>query len=357
MTKAIEAEAQRLSAIFLDAGATEVTSDVLLPAETLLDLYGEDIRARAYVTPDPIRGERMLRPDFTVPVVQQHMEHHADPAKYTYAGKVFRKQETDPDRATEFVQVGYEIFDGSSPAEADAEVFARLWSALGDVDVRPATGDIGLLISAIASLKTSDARKAALLRHLWRPGRFRSLLDRFCGESAVPQSRIDLLAAKDPFEKAGSEVGKRSRKEVEARIEALKQDAKEPPISGDERALIDAILGLKETMPNVLSQLRDIAVDLPGIQSAVDRLTQRMSALSDKGIDVEHLPFEGSYGRTTLEYYDGFVFGLYPRSGGMPIASGGRYDALTERLGKGNRAPAVGGIIRPALLLAEKGQA
>ena len=39
----------------------------------LLDLYGEDIRARAYVTSDALRGEQMLRPDFTVPVVQMHM--------------------------------------------------------------------------------------------------------------------------------------------------------------------------------------------------------------------------------------------------------------------------------------------
>ncbi|MDC3265334.1 hypothetical protein OAU61_04555, partial [Planktomarina temperata] len=44
-------------------------ADILQPADVLLDLYGEDIRARAYVTSDPLRGEQMLRPDFTVPVV------------------------------------------------------------------------------------------------------------------------------------------------------------------------------------------------------------------------------------------------------------------------------------------------
>ena len=50
------------------------TPPILQPAETLLDLYGEDIRARAYVTHDPVLGEAMLRPDFTVPVVQMHMD-------------------------------------------------------------------------------------------------------------------------------------------------------------------------------------------------------------------------------------------------------------------------------------------
>ena len=53
---------QRLLAAFREAGAAEIAPDILLPAETLLDLYGEDIRARAYVTTDPIRGEMMLRP-------------------------------------------------------------------------------------------------------------------------------------------------------------------------------------------------------------------------------------------------------------------------------------------------------
>ena len=69
-----------------------VEADMLLPADTLLDLYGEDIRARAYVTADPLRGEMMLRPDFTVPVVQAHMQ-GAEPARYCYLGEVFRKQD------------------------------------------------------------------------------------------------------------------------------------------------------------------------------------------------------------------------------------------------------------------------
>jgi ATP phosphoribosyltransferase regulatory subunit len=137
----------------------------------------------------------------------------------------------------------------------------------------------------------------------------------------------------------------------------LRDDAKTAPISTEERAHIDAILGLRETMPNVLSNLRDIAMDLPGIADAVDLMAARMDAFSGAGIDVAHLPFEGSYGRTTLEYYDGFVFGFYPVDGGVPVATGGRYDALTQHLGNGESAPAVGGVIRPDLLLALGGHA
>ena len=84
---------RRILDAFVVAGAVEVAPDVLLPSATLLDLYGEDIRAGAYLTTDPVRGEVVLRPDFTVPVVQMHMAAGADPARYCYLGEVFRKQD------------------------------------------------------------------------------------------------------------------------------------------------------------------------------------------------------------------------------------------------------------------------
>ena len=78
-----------------------------------------------------------------------------------------------------------------------------------------------------------------------------------------------------------------------------------------------------------------------------------MGALAARGVDVENLDFEGSYGRSSLEYYDGFVFGFYAtaRPDLPPVATGGRYDALTARLGEGRAVPAVGGVIRPDLAL------
>ena len=351
-TPATLAEARRLHDHFAAQGAQVVEADVLLPADTLLDLYGEDIRGRAYLTADPLRGEMVLRPDFTVPVVQMHMESHADPARYTYAGKVFRKQDSDESRANEYVQVGYEVFDGQAPEAADAEVFALIADALAGLPVRAATGDIGILMAAVRGLRTTDARKAALLRHLWRPGRFRALLQRFGGLAKPPASRVALLAAADPFANAGPDIGLRSRAEVAERIDALRADAMADPISGEELALIDAILALRETAPNVLSALRDIAVDMPAIADAVNRMATRMEALAKRGVDVDRLEFEGSYGRTSLEYYDGFVFGFYAVDAPAlpPVATGGRYDALTARLGQGRAVPAVGGVIRPDLV-------
>ena len=166
---AIRAEAARLRAHFEAQGAVVVETPVLQPAEVLLDLYGEDIRARAYVTSDALRGEQMLRPDFTVPVVQMHMAHGAEPARYTYAGEVFRRQEDDPDRSNEYTQVGYELFERTAPDAADAEVFALIFNTLKPLGLRAATGDIGILTAAVAGLTTTERRKQALMRHIWRP--------------------------------------------------------------------------------------------------------------------------------------------------------------------------------------------
>jgi len=349
----IRAEASRLRGIFETAGGDVVETSILQPAEVLLDLYGEDIRARAYVTSDPLKGEQMLRPDFTVPVVQMHMESGAEPARYTYSGEVFRRQEDDPRRASEYLQVGYEIMGGARPAEADAEVFALIAGIVAPLGLRAATGDIGILIAAVDGLSTTDARKAALRRHIWRSRRFRTLVERFAGRSEIPSSRAALLKARDPMVGSGPLIGLRSVAEIAARIEALRADAAAAPIGEGEVALIEAILAVRETSPNALERLRDIAVDMPAIAGAVTRLAARLDALDARGIDVTALPFEASYGRAQMEYYDGFVFGFTSEAHpDLPhVASGGRYDALTRRLGAGREIPAVGGVIRPGLLV------
>lgn len=360
---AVRAEAGRLFAAFLAAGAVPVEADILQPAETLLDLYGEDIRARAYVTADPLNGEMMLRPDFTVPVVQQHMSGGAEPARYAYLGEVFRRQEHLDGRAREYLQVGYEVFDRDAP-QADAEVFALFHGLLADLNLRPATGDIGILMAAVKGLTTTDRRKAALLRHIWRPRRFKALLDRFSGRAPLPEARarlLDRLAADAPealVAAAGPLVGLRGPEDIAARAQALLEDAKAPPLAAPEAAMLYDLLALEAPARAALDHLRGITPLLPAIAPAVETFAIRLDALQARGIDTAALPFEASHGRTTLEYYDGFVFTLQAADPALPpVASGGRYDALTAVLGQGRSIPAVGGILRPGLVAELRGAA
>ena len=354
----VAAETTRLLQGFEAAGAVQVDPPALLAADTLLDLYGEHIRANAYLTRDD-EGEQVLRPDFTVPIAQQHMAQAAEPARYAYAGPVWRKQSEEA-RNREYLQVGLEIYDADA-ANADADVFATVAGLLAPYGLSIATGDMGLVLAAIDSLNTSDIRKAALRRHLWRPARFQMLLNRFgkghadwvAERSSLIELSLSGQSAK-AIKSAGKAVGLRSVKDVETRLARLAKDADTPPLEEAEVALIAQVLALTGSLADVLEHLPDLAARSQQLATAVEQFQARSDALAGRGLDLRSIPFEGSFGRTRLEYYDGFVFGFHaPHRKDLPaLATGGRYDALTRQLGQGRSVPAVGAMIRPEALIA-----
>lgn len=341
-----QAIGQRFLTAFREAGAVEVAPDILLPADTLLDLYGEDIRARAYTSTDPLRGEVMLRPDFTVPVVQMHMAGGAEPARYCYLGEVFRKQDPGDERPAnprdnEYLQVGFELF--AHDPRADAEVFALFHRLLAPYRLQAVTGDMGLLIDAVRALPLSDARREALLHHIWRPGRFGRLLVRF---SSPAQSRRFAQAT-------GAWAGLRSQAEMERRMVRLAADQDVAPLDPVWIGRLDRLFALRAPMPDALAMLADLGREWPELAHAIRRIDDRAAMLMAVGIDPGQVLFDASHGHRTMEYYDGFTFSFLSRDNPdwPPVATGGRYDALTAVLGRGGRAiPAVGGIVRPGLI-------
>ncbi len=48
-------EINRITRIFKNAGLSEITVPSLLTASDLVDLYGEDLKLRAYTTSDPVK--------------------------------------------------------------------------------------------------------------------------------------------------------------------------------------------------------------------------------------------------------------------------------------------------------------
>ncbi len=355
----LRAGISRLMSRFAREGAEAVEPAALLPADMLIDLYGEDLRARAYTTHDPVLGEQMLRPDFTVPVAHMHLESGKAQGRYAYAGPVWRRQEPGSDRPVEYLQCGIEAFGEPDTARADAEIFAILSSALQKAPVTPVVGDMGIILAGIEALDTTPPRKAALMRHLWRPERFTRLLERYAAPPRPGRTRAALLDAArtgtlDSYLAAqGPAIGLRSPEEISARAEILLEDAETPPIPAARVALLEQALAIKAPMGEAITALRKIATEMPALSPAIDLIEARAEAMAALGIESARLAFEASYGRTALEYYDGFVFGFdaLDRRKELPqIAQGGRYGALTRALGR--ETPAVGGIIRPEALLA-----
>ena len=76
--KGPETRAEALVASYERAGYARVVPAILQPAEPFLDLSGEDIRKRMYLTTAPGGGEFCLRPDLTIPVSRDYL---ASPAR------------------------------------------------------------------------------------------------------------------------------------------------------------------------------------------------------------------------------------------------------------------------------------
>jgi ATP phosphoribosyltransferase regulatory subunit len=176
----------------------------------------------------------------------------------------------------------------------------------------------------------------------------------------VTASRRDLLAAaaegrvEAEIAAAGAPVGLRTPDDVAARVARLVEEAATPPLDPGHVDWLEAVLAVEGLAPAALDRLETLAAAMPDFRPAVARFAARLAAFEAQGIDPAGLRVEAGFGRTTLEYYDGFVFGAVARgrSDLPPVASGGRYDALTRALGGGRGVPAVGGIIRPEVLVA-----
>jgi ATP phosphoribosyltransferase regulatory subunit len=128
----------------------------------------------------------------------------------------------------------------------------------------------------------------------------------------------------------------------------------------EQAELIGTALSIKGPAGNALARLRALTAEgTVDITEALDRFEARLAALDRAGIDAAALPFDASFGRN-LEYYEGFVFEITAAngSGGQPdlppLAGGGRYDAMTRRLGAATAIPAVGAMIRPEAVLAAR---
>src|SRR5215469_4163077 len=113
--------AQQLLSSYMRAGYAPIDPPVLQPAEPFLDLSGEDIRRRMFLTSDPHGRELCLRPDLTIPVSRAYLQSASagKPAGFCYLGPVFRHR---PSASAEFVQVGIESFGRQDKAAADAEM-------------------------------------------------------------------------------------------------------------------------------------------------------------------------------------------------------------------------------------------
>jgi len=357
-----DTRAEALVASYERAGYARVAPALLQPAEPFLDLSGEDIRRRMYLTTAPDGGEFCLRPDLTIPVSRDYLASSlaGRPAGFCYLGPVFRHRSDAP---AEFLQAGIESFGRSDKAAADAEMLslgldatAHYGVAAPDIQI----GDVALFAGLIAGLDLPPAWKRRLIKDFNRKANLAQDLDRLVlgGNNARPeyQGVLAALAGSDPkgahalvtdlLSIAGiNAVGGRSVGEIADRFleqSSLGAGAKLPR---DVRGLIERFLAIQGNPDEAAAALRALASEATmtsALAPALDQFESRTGFLEARGVDLKSVRFSTAFGRG-FDYYTGLVFELTdPERTGDPLIAGGRYDGLLTRLGATDPIPAVG---------------
>jgi ATP phosphoribosyltransferase regulatory subunit len=351
--------AQALVGSYVRAGYTQIEPPVLQPAEPFLDLSGEDIRRRMFLTTDPDGRELCLRPDLTIPVSRAYLASPSagKPAAFCYLGTVFRHREG---AAAEFLQAGIESFGRADKAAADAEMLALGLEATTQYGVSSPQiriGDVGLFAAFIAALDLAPAWKRRLIKDFNRKSSLAHDLDQLtlapANGSKEYQGVLAALAGSDPkaahalvtdlLSIAGiAAVGGRTVAEIADRF--LEQSALNAPtrLPRETRALIERFLSLKGDPDEAAGELHALAGDAKiSFGPALDLFETRTGFLAARGVDVRAIQFSTAFGRG-FDYYTGFVFELQDARARSPLVAGGRYDALLTRLGAREPIPAVG---------------
>jgi ATP phosphoribosyltransferase regulatory subunit len=351
--------AQALVGSYVRAGYAQIEPPVLQPAEPFLDLSGEDIRRRMFLTTDPDGRELCLRPDLTIPVSRAYLASPSagKPAGFCYLGAVFRHREGE---RCEFLQAGIESFGRTDKAAADAEMLALGLEATTQYGVSAPQirmGDVGLFAAFIAALDLAPVWKRRLIKDFNRKSSLAHDLDQLtlapANGSKEYQGVLAALAGSDPkaahalvtdlLSIAGiATVGGRSVAEIADRF--LEQSALNAPtrLPRQTRALIERFLSLSGDPDEATGELHALAADAKiSLGPALDLFETRTGFLAARGVDVRAIQFSTAFGRG-FDYYTGFVFELQDRRAKNPLVAGGRYDALLTRLGAHEPTPAVG---------------
>ncbi len=359
MAKCLTADiAADLAAYFARSSTEAVDIPILLPADPFLDMAGEDLRSRIFLTENENGDSLCLRPEFTIPVCRTHIAlNAATPKRYSYVGEVFRQRR---EGGTSFHQAGIEDLGGDNEPASDARSLSDALSA-----VRQAAPKAGLQV-----LLGDQSVFEAVLAALGLPRGWQKKLARAFGNAE--QLRLALQDLSSP--RSGNAVPERLRQLVDeqgedALIDALAQEMQVAGISPAAgrtpveiaRRLMEkqqlAAVQLADRVLNALKVFLSIRVPLDeaharltdfarenglDLGSALQGFGKRVEEMHAIGIDAGIVTYDAAFGRP-LDYYTGLVYEITSSDADCGvIVGGGRYDRLLTMLGAKERISGVG---------------
>lgn len=357
MTSRYPAIASDIQALFAAREADLVDVPVLQPADPFLDMAGEDLRRRIFLTESETGETLCLRPEFTIPVCLDHIRSRSGtPRRYAYLGEVFRQRR---EGGSEFFQAGIEDLGETDTAAADARSVADAWAlialVLPDRDLALTLGDQALFEAVLAALGLPRGWRMRLARAFGSADALTAALDDLANPPArapLPEPVAGLIADGDRealgahvaagMEAAGlSLTAGRTPDEIARRL-IEKAELRSVRLSKDALDALKAFLAVRMPLGQAATGLADFAAQAGiSLGSALDLFARRAEAIERHGLAGDGIVYDAAFGRP-LDYYTGLVFEIATPGAERPMAGGGRYDRLLTLLGAKSAIPGVG---------------
>ncbi|MCL7999595.1 ATP phosphoribosyltransferase regulatory subunit [Brucella sp. 21LCYQ03] len=357
---------QRTSLVFTtlrgQLGASEaelVDIPLIQPADPFLDMAGEDLRRRIFLTENENGDSLCLRPEFTIPVCRNHIAlNAATPKRYAYLGEVFRQRR---DGAAEFLQAGIEDLGATDEAASDArsiaDALACVHAAAPNAKLEIVLGDQSVFAGMLKALGLPQGWRKKLLRAFGDEHTMEAAFAELTGEQRsdpLPENLAGLVAHGDEaglarmleaeMLEAGMSPGAgRTPAEIARRL-IEKEDLAAARFPSSALDVLKRFLSTRVSLETASITLRAFAADNALDLSAVlQKFEARTDAIYAAGIAAEDIVYDASFGRP-LDYYTGLVYEIRQAGGDKDkvLAGGGRYDRLLTMLGASENIPGVG---------------
>jgi ATP phosphoribosyltransferase regulatory subunit len=348
-----------LAALISGRDAELVDIPVIQPADQFLDMAGEDLRRRIFLTENENGESLCLRPEFTIPVCRNHIERNAaTPKRYAYLGEVFRQRR---EGGNEFFQAGIEDLGDANRARADArslaDAIATIRLVAPDAQLETLLGDQAIFESVLAALGLPRGWQKKLSRAFGNPGQLKGLLEDLSSDrqsDRLPDHLVTLV-------EKGDETGLAIALEQDMRVAGISPAAGRAPVEIARRLIEKAALASVRLPAKAFSALESfLAIRVPlrsaagellsfarsnefDLGPALEQFEARAASVVEAGIGDETIIYDAAFGRP-LDYYTGLVYetrALNHIDLGA-IVGGGRYDRLLTMLGAVGSIPGVG---------------
>ena len=346
--------AGEIAAKFEACGAPLTDVAILQPADPFLDMAGEDLRRRIFLTESETGAAPCLRPEFTIPVCLDHITARAStPRRYGYLGEVFRQRR---EGGAEFFQAGIEDLGETDIAAADArsvaDAHALLARLLPGTSLEATIGDQSVFEAVLAALGLPRGWQKRLVRAFGSAGALEAALADLASPARTaalgePAASLLLAGEAEPLaahiaermEAAGHSQGAGRLPDEIARRLIAKSELRSVRLSDEALAALNAFLAIRVPLTEAHAALERFAKDAGlSLGAALARFSERAEAIASHDLGGA-FTYDADFGRP-LDYYTGLVFEI--GIAGQPLAGGGRYDRLLTLLGAQTPIPGVG---------------